>query len=315
MICRSLKKVISDKPNIKVRIVVDNANIRNIRNNTRHIPRNLWNKELGLSVDTSSDVEIKSVHIPMFGTMHSKFMVVDGSFVVLSSNNVQDRPNMELAVSLKGEVCQGFKNIFFRLWKEGTTSNGQTPPSISSGCSSMVFVNRKAYGGLNNDVDSVQNHAWWTLMSVATKNITICTPTFNAYHAIEGVYNACKRNVCTTLILTKNFNDKKEALPFQGGTNDHVVKLLRRRLKCKRKENNLHVRWHVGRNEKQTRKGVHSHVKFLIVDDAIIMFGNGNMDTQSWYHSMEVNLLLESPELCLALLDTVTKNSVVALSK
>lgn len=38
-------------------------------------------------------------------------------------------------------------------------------------------------------------------------------------------------------------------------------------------------------------------VKFMAVDDQIAILGNGNQDTQSWFHSQEVNVLVDSPQL------------------
>jgi hypothetical protein len=36
--------------------------------------------------------------------------------------------------------------------------------------------------------------------------------------------------------------------------------------------------------------------------------GNGNLDTQSFYHSQEINLLLDSPLICRAWLDAIDRN-------
>lgn len=316
MIFCSLKSVLSRRPHVKVRIVVDNGKAKNLRYNVRWIRKMDYKKELGLVLDPTWNVLAKSVHIPLLGTMHAKFLVVDSETVIISSNNVQDRPNVELAVSLKGNVCQSFVDIFRRIWNLGNfddhgdgDGDGEHRSSMVPGGSEMILVNRRAYGRLDRDVNTPQNCAWWTIMSLAKNYITICTPTFNAKHAIQAVYNACKRNITTTLILTKNFNDKKEAMPFQGGTNNNVVKALRKRLRKVGKETMLVVRWYVGKNERRPRIGVHSHVKFLIVDDEIVIFGNGNMDTQSWYHSMEVNIALESSELCKKMIDVMMSQS------
>jgi phosphatidylserine/phosphatidylglycerophosphate/cardiolipin synthase-like enzyme len=35
----------------------------------------------------------------------------------------------------------------------------------------------------------------------------------------------------------------------------------------------------------------------MSVDDQIAILGSGNQDTQSWYHSQEVNVMVDSPEL------------------
>ncbi len=37
-------------------------------------------------------------------------------------------------------------------------------------------------------------------------------------------------------------------------------------------------------------------VKFMSVDDQIVIVGNGNQDTQSWFHS-QINVLIDSSQL------------------
>ena len=46
----------------------------------------------------------------------------------------------------------------------------------------------------------------------------------------------------------------------------------------------------------------------MIVDGHIGIQGNGNQDTQSWYHSQEVNVLIDSEEICHAWLDALRRN-------
>jgi hypothetical protein len=36
----------------------------------------------------------------------------------------------------------------------------------------------------------------------------------------------------------------------------------------------------------------------MIVDGRVGIQGNGNQDTQSWFHSQEVNVMVDSEELC-----------------
>jgi len=318
MLSRSLRRTVRNNGNIVIKIVVDNGSRENIgkKGNLVTIDKHKWKKELGLFFDDMlQDVQVKSVHVPLLGTMHAKFLVVDNKRVVISSNNVQDRPNAEMAVTMEGRVVSSFRDIFMRLFHYG----GKVPKNLPLFSESneqheteedvqILMVSRGMYGGLFHDVVCPQNCAWWTLMSIAKKSITICSPTFNAEHAIDGVIEACKRKVSVRLILTKNFNDKKEALPFQGGTNTVVVQKMKRRLRKAKAEEYLVVEWYIGAKETEPRKGVHSHVKFMIVDGEMVMFGNGNMDTQSWYHSMEVNVLLKDTNLAKYLNNVATMN-------
>jgi hypothetical protein len=320
MLCRSLRWVIRNYPHIELKIVVDNGTLANIGKpgNVRVIPKPNWKNDLGLYFDDISkdvNVAVKSIHVPLLGTMHAKFLVIDDKSVVLSSNNVQDRPNVEMAITFQGSVVYSFQDIFFRLFHRDICINGNNfinkynlisnPGNNDYLCChgnqdhhiTIVLVCRKMHGGLFRDVISPQTCAWWTMMSLAKKSILISTPTLNAEHAIEAVISACKRKVNVKLVLTKNFNDKKEALPFQGGTNQSVIQKMTHRLRKLNVDQYLTVKWYVGSRKNHSRKGTNSHVKFTSIDDKIVMIGNGNMDTQSWYHSMEVNIVMELPEL------------------
>jgi phosphatidylserine/phosphatidylglycerophosphate/cardiolipin synthase-like enzyme len=49
-------------------------------------------------------------------------------------------------------------------------------------------------------------------------------------------------------------------------------------------------------------------VKLMIVDGKIGIQGSGNQDTQSWFHSQEINILLESAAVCAAWEDGIRRN-------
>ena len=46
----------------------------------------------------------------------------------------------------------------------------------------------------------------------------------------------------------------------------------------------------------------------MIIDSRIGIQGSGNQDTQSWFHSQEVNILLESSAVCTAWEDAIRRN-------
>jgi phosphatidylserine/phosphatidylglycerophosphate/cardiolipin synthase-like enzyme len=49
-------------------------------------------------------------------------------------------------------------------------------------------------------------------------------------------------------------------------------------------------------------------VKVLIADSHIGIQGNGNQDTQSYYHSQEVNILIDSASVCAAWEEALRRN-------
>lgn len=93
---------------------------------------------------------------------------------------------------------------------------------------------------------------------------------------------------------------------MQGGHNEMVAHKLFQTLSDEGKKH-LHYFWYVGKDQTkpipQPQKKRSCHIKLMIVDERIGIVGSGNQDTQSWYHSQEVNVMLESEEVCLAWID------------
>ncbi|KAI9811943.1 MAG: hypothetical protein M1832_000648 [Thelocarpon impressellum] len=50
------------------------------------------------------------------------------------------------------------------------------------------------------------------------------------------------------------------------------------------------------------------HIKLMIVDDHIGIQGSGNQDTQSWFHSQEANVMIDSPSICAAWVQGLRRN-------
>ena len=174
----------------------------------------------------------------------------------------------------------------------------------------IALVNRAPHGTPGHtDTANPQDAAWMGAFRYAKKSIFIQSPTLNASPAIDGIVEACRRGIVVTLWLDLGFNDLTEGFgTFQGGTNEHVVKKLYKKLRNGNDgaEGYLQVFWYTGKGKliedvsndrcpyswvDQTRplnfsqKKRNCHVKFMAVDDQVAIMGNGNMDTQSWFHS------------------------------
>lgn len=161
-----------------------------------------------------------------------------------------------------------------------------------------------------------QNLSWITAMENAKFEIFIQTPTFNASAAIKSILNACRRKVMVHLWVGWGFNDSGEQAPFQGGTNTQVVKRLEKRLELMGRKQYLKVGWYTGRDQIEPihfkLKARNSHLKFLAVDGHLAMFGSGNMDTQSWFHSQEINIVVDSETIVKEWVECITKNQNTA---
>ncbi|KAH7925600.1 hypothetical protein BV22DRAFT_1033871 [Leucogyrophana mollusca] len=178
----------------------------------------------------------------------------------------------------------------------------------------MVLVNRAPNGKPGNPssgLHNAQDAAWLAALKYAQKSVFIQSPTFNAVPVVEGVLNAVRRGIECTLYVDVGFNDGGEVLPGQGGTNEVVSKRMFAQLKDEEKDN-LKFYWYTGKDQikpiNASAQKRNCHVKLMIVDDIVGIQGNGNQDTQSWFHSQEVNVMIDSPAVCREWRDGIRRN-------
>jgi len=165
----------------------------------------------------------------------------------------------------------------------------------------MALVNRRPHGRPgHDDIENPQNAAWLAGFRYAQRHIFVQSPTLNATPVKAAVLAAVRRGVRVELWLDLGFNDKSESMPFQGGTNEQVVVQMYRTLRNDGQghEKYLEVYWYTGKDMDKplnaVRKQRNCHVKFASFDDQVAILGSGNQDTQSWFHSQEINVMLDS---------------------
>ncbi|WVQ85655.1 hypothetical protein IAT38_007821 [Cryptococcus sp. DSM 104549] len=163
----------------------------------------------------------------------------------------------------------------------------------------MALVNRPPRGRPGHgDVFVPQDQAWLAAMKFAQKSVFIQTPTFNAVPIVQAALDTVRRGVLVQIYADLGFNDEGELLPFQGGTNSMISSFMYSQLSESEKKY-LEIYWYTGKDQKTplnaSKKSRNCHVKLMLVDDHIAIQGNGNQDTQSHFHSQEINVLLDSP--------------------
>ncbi|CAM6096348.1 unnamed protein product [Calypogeia fissa] len=166
----------------------------------------------------------------------------------------------------------------------------------------MALVSRPPYGPVNkSNVNVPQNEAWLSCIRNAQRSVFIQTPDLNAAALMPALAAALKRGVEVTYYVCFGYNDAGEIIPGQGGTNDQVAQALHKEISPTERKL-LHICYYVGKDQDhpihQSFKQRSCHVKLLIVDDHVGIQGSGNQDTQSWYHSQEINIMLDSEEIC-----------------
>jgi NAD(P)H-flavin reductase len=149
-----------------------------------------------------------------------------------------------------------------------------------------------------NSIDNPQNYAIFELFNRAQKIIKIFTPNLNAPFVIDEIVKFVNRGGLVQIILGHSFNEKRESTIFIGGTNQYAVNQLYHRIDSDYL-NNLDIRWFSfdGVNPIIGNVAGASHLKFLSIDDHLVMVGNANMDIVSTSHAHEINIIIDSYEI------------------
>ncbi|KAK8051092.1 hypothetical protein PG993_002477 [Apiospora rasikravindrae] len=176
----------------------------------------------------------------------------------------------------------------------------------------VALVNRDPYGPPNHkSVANPQNAVWLSALRNASRNVFIQSPTLNAEPLVPAIVEACERGIDVYCYICLGYNDVGELLPMQGGHNEMIANKLFEALSPTGKER-LHWYWYVGKDQSRpvaaTAKKRSCHIKLMIVDERVGIAGSGNQDTQSWFHSQEVNAMIDSAEVCRGWIDALRRN-------
>ncbi|KAL6885226.1 hypothetical protein HDV57DRAFT_526822 [Trichoderma longibrachiatum] len=178
----------------------------------------------------------------------------------------------------------------------------------------MALVSRPPYGSVDSKNAFVpQNEAWLSLIRNATQHIFIQTPDLNAAPLIPALADALCRGVEVTYYVCFGYNDAGEVIPGQGGTNEQAARSLLALLPEDGPERGLlHIYDYVAKDQDrpihQCFRARCCHVKLLIVDGCVGVQGSGNQDTQSWFHSQEINVMVDSREICAKWREGIERN-------
>ncbi|KAI9690844.1 MAG: hypothetical protein M1822_008463 [Bathelium mastoideum] len=167
----------------------------------------------------------------------------------------------------------------------------------------IAMVNRKPFGAPNHSsVYNPQNEAWLSAIRNAKRTIFIQTPDLNAAPLLPALIDAVKRGIVVTYYVCLGYNDAGELLPMQGGHNEGVANKLYKQLESAEERERLNIHYYVAADQNlpihNSFKSRSCHIKILIADSQLGIMGNGNQDAQSWYHSQEVNVMVDDEETC-----------------
>jgi phosphatidylserine/phosphatidylglycerophosphate/cardiolipin synthase-like enzyme len=124
---RALSKRVEARGGEKVvmKLMYDRGNLKQAVKNRIAVKPVFWSR-IGLPTEDEIPgvaLEVINYHRPLLGTFHAKYLIVDRRVACLNSNNVQDRPNVEMMVQLEGPVVDGIYDMALLSW-----SNAMNPP-------------------------------------------------------------------------------------------------------------------------------------------------------------------------------------------
>ena len=110
---------------VVMKLMYDRGNLKQAVKNRIPVKPVYWSR-IGLPTEDEIPgitLEVINYHRPILGTFHAKYLVVDRRVACLNSNNVQDRPNVEMMVQLEGPVVDSIYDMALLSW-----SNAMNPP-------------------------------------------------------------------------------------------------------------------------------------------------------------------------------------------
>jgi phosphatidylserine/phosphatidylglycerophosphate/cardiolipin synthase-like enzyme len=110
---------------VVVKIMYDRGFIGQLLNSRSMVEPSQWAK-VGLPKQEEIPnilLEVINYHRLPLGTFHAKFLIVDRAVACLNSNNIQDRPNVEMMVHLEGPIVDSFYDVALASW-----SHRMNPP-------------------------------------------------------------------------------------------------------------------------------------------------------------------------------------------
>ncbi len=247
------------------------------------------------------------------GANHSKSLVVDGDKAIICGANVQSQAGFDTGYKVEGDVAMALRADIVDAWKDDKGKDDTDFPTLKlpsargkapAGEIPMMVLTRPADGHVlgeifrksNHDINNPADLAFLSVLKNAQHNVHIMSPNLNDNDAKNAILDAAKRGVKVEIVIPRHFNDATEAKPGQGGTNiENVKELLAAMPADKRK--NLEIKFFNGIKEGTGHGQESAHTKYLTADGQISIVGSSNHDTQSWNHSRETNLLVDSREV------------------
>lgn len=242
----------------------------------------------------------------LLGALHTKSLVVDGKVAVVTGANPEakhdgDAPWYDLGFAVHGQAAWAVREDFAQVWRKVVHEELPPlalPPAHPADVPVFALSRRGRGNPLSRSHHTPQARGYLAALDGAQRSIRILTPNLNYAPVKEALLRAAGRGVHVQLVFSLGFNRDAENRILQGGCNATTAtwlggQVLERGIPPGR----LQVRWysHDGRTPVDGGGRDAMHAKYLSVDDQLVIVGSTNLDTQSWLHSRELDLLVDDP--------------------
>lgn len=108
----------NDGRSVVVKIMIDHPTKDNLRHFHSILPPEKWSDyDIPLPDEIPNlSLEVNNYHRMIMGTFHAKFMIIDRHLALLNSNNIQDRPNLEMMSHFEGDIVHSFYDAYLISW-------------------------------------------------------------------------------------------------------------------------------------------------------------------------------------------------------
>lgn len=273
-------------------------------------------KDIGL-IDIPDNIELHLgvYHHNSLGATHAKAVIIDEKAAIVTGANFQttfygDKAYHDSAYLLRGPVVKALYDNFRQSWKlrkKHTITDKDIPPfdhteikENTENSSAVLCATNKPHAlsllkllhlqsPLNNPL-AVSAH---TAINHAQHKIQIAIPNIGAKFIIDALADFVnQRNGTIELLMTHQFNNQREKL--YGGTNEKNLQRLIDKIDADKRDH-LSVRWFCkNETEKLAEQFGVLHMKLMIIDDQITIFGSANLDQLSFYNAQEENIIVDN---------------------
>jgi len=214
-------------------------------------------------------LEVKLYRHSMTGTNHSKTMVIDRAFGIVTGANYKiyhDRtPEFKNVAEftdhgylVMGDVSDGMAKEFYVAWDDGkkyktNSKKGATgwndfsnkvpfklPKAVEKFVSGRILaknvpiaiITRKPNNNpLKRNHKNPLSQAFFSILTRAKSNVDIVNPNMGNSAIVDEVVSAMARGIDINILLSKNYQDDLGSIPGAGGTNSKNVKIILKKRK------------------------------------------------------------------------------------